>query len=105
MSNVIDADHIRRQIRFSMTTFGPGPRLHGVLDHLAKELEEARANPEDVSEWADIIILAIDGAWRQGYLPQEILDAVIAKQDKNEQRQWPDWRDAPEGKAIEHHRG
>ena len=98
----IDAVHIARQRAFSEKTFGPGARLNGVLDHIAKELEEVRKSPEDVTEWADIIILAIDGAWRSGHSPQAIIDAVIAKQAKNEARDWPDWRTADPDKAIEH---
>lgn len=98
----IDAAHIARQREFSVKTFGPGPRLNGVLDHIAKELEEARQKPSDVSEWADIIILAIDGAWRAGHSDQAIIDAVIAKQAKNESRAWPDWRTQDTDKAIEH---
>lgn len=101
-TNVIDAAHIARQIAFSEATYGPGERTAGVIDHIKKELKEAEKDPTDVEEWADIIILAIDGAWRAGAEPQHIIDAVIDKQTKNEGRTWPDWRTAEAGKAIEH---
>ncbi len=101
---VIDAAHINRQREFSEQTFGPGMRTAGVLDHIAKELDEVRDAPHDVSEWADIIILAIDGAWRAGCGAQEVIDAVHSKQARNEARTWPDWRTAEPGKAIEHDR-
>lgn len=94
--------HLRRQRAWSEKTFGPGPRAHGILDHIRKELTEIEANPNDLSEWIDVVILAFDGAWRQGYEPQEIVNALGAKQAKNESRQWPDWRSAEPGKAIEH---
>jgi hypothetical protein len=100
--NAIDAAHISRQREFGERTFGPAYK--GVLDHLAKELDEVRAAPHDVSEWADVIILAIDGAWRAGHDPQSIIDAVHAKQAVNEARTWPDWRTAEPGKVIEHDR-
>ncbi|WP_425330533.1 dATP/dGTP pyrophosphohydrolase domain-containing protein [Mycobacteroides abscessus] len=46
--------------------------------------------------------MAFDGAWRAGWEPQQILDAIVAKQSRNEQREWPDWRTADPEKAIEH---
>lgn len=98
----IDAAHIDRQREFSLKTFGPGPRTEGVVDHIIKELNEIRAQPLDLEEWVDVIILAFDGAWRTGAGSQEILDTIIAKQTKNELRNWPDWRTADAGKAIEH---
>lgn len=100
----IDAAHIAHQREWSLRTFGPGTRIDGVLDHIAKELDEVRKAPDDLTEWADIIILALDGAQRTGAEPQAIIDAVKAKQAKNEARTWPDWRTADPSKAIEHDR-
>jgi hypothetical protein len=99
---VIDAAHIERQRAWSRQTFGPGTRTAGVLDHIRRELDEVQAAPEDVTEWADVVILAFDGAWRAGHEPQAILDAVVAKQARNEARTWPDWRTADPNRAIEH---
>lgn len=98
----IDATHLQRQREWSHKTFGPGARLLGVLDHIRKELVEIEENPTDVDEWVDVIILAFDGAWRAGWQPQQIIDAIKAKQAKNEARTWPDWRTASEDQAIEH---
>lgn len=100
--SAIDQAHIRRQIDFSFATFGPGPRTAGVIDHIRKELIEIEADPLDLGEWVDVIILAIDGAWRAGHEPEEIIAAIKAKQAKNEARAWPDWRTANTDKAIEH---
>ena len=102
--NVIDADHLAHQRDWSRATFGPGSRLHGVLDHIRKELAEIEADPRDLAEWVDVIILAFDGAWRAGWKPQEIIDAIVAKQAKNEARTWPDWRAMSPDQAIEHDR-
>ena len=101
----IDAARIQEQQDWSRETFGPGSRLQGVLDHIRKELREIESHPTDLSEWVDVIILAIDGAWRAGYTPQEIIDQYIAKMKKNYAREWPDWRTMPPDKAIEHVRG
>jgi hypothetical protein len=49
-----------------------------------------------------VIILAIDGAARAGFSPQDISDALDAKQTINENRKWPDWRTVDPDKAIEH---
>lgn len=98
----IDRAHLAHQREWSRRTFGPGARLLGVVDHIRKELQEIEADPTDLKEWVDVIILAFDGAWRAGWEPQEILDAIIAKQAENEKRVWPDWRTASPDKAIEH---
>lgn len=100
--NIIDATHLDHQREWSTKTFGPGRRTKGVVDHIRKELKEIEADPTDVMEWVDVVILALDGAWRAGGEPQEIIDAIIAKQAKNEAREWPDWRTMSEDEAIEH---
>jgi hypothetical protein len=102
MSATINAAHLERQRAFSLRTFGPGARTAGVLDHIRKELVEIEQDPADVGEWVDVIILAFDGAWRAGWEPQQIIDAIKAKQERNEAREWPDWRTAPADRAIEH---
>lgn len=100
--NVIDAHHLERQRAFSLGTFGPGARTKGVLDHIRKELLEIEAAPDDASEWIDVVILAFDGGLRAGHSPQALIDAMVAKQAKNEARKWPDWRLADLDQAIEH---
>lgn len=102
VSNTIDAAHLERQRAWSEATFGPGSRLNGVLDHIRKELDEIAADPTDLSEWCDVIILAFDGALRAGHPPQAIIHAIKAKQAKNEAREWPDWRTMDADQAIEH---
>ena len=61
--------HIYRQRAFSLETFGPGSRTKGVTDHIRKELEEVLEAPDDVEEWCDLLLLALDGAWRAGHDP------------------------------------
>ena len=94
--------HLQRQRDWSGETFGPGTRTAGVIDHIRKELCEIEADPADISEWIDVVILALDGAWRAGHSPDDIIAALQAKQAKNEARTWPDWRTMPTDKAIEH---
>lgn len=89
--------HLHRQIAFS-----PGERTAGVLDHIRKELIEIEAAPTDLTEWVDLLLLALDGAWRAGHTAEAICQGIDAKQTKNEARTWPDWRTVAPGKAIEH---
>ena len=96
--------HLYRQRDFSLKTFGPGHRTQGVIDHIRKELVEIEAAPHDLEEWVDLILLAMDGAWRAGFEPVAIACSIQAKQIKNEHRSWPDWRTADPNKAIEHNR-
>lgn len=103
---MIDSDYLTHQREWSEATFGPGRRTDGVTDHIRKELIEVVESDGSLSEWVDVIILAMDGAIRTAHadgLPmQAVLDAVAEKQSRNERRQWPDWRTADPNKAIEH---
>lgn len=109
-------EHLKRQIAFSRATFGPGARREGVIDHIRKELvevEEATNHVERVKEWTDVVILALDGLTRELALISQNTDAtaavavshIVTKQNKNESRDWPDWRTADPSKAIEHVKG
>lgn len=93
--------HLKRQTIFSKKVFGPGPRVKGITDHIRKELEEVEAEPTSL-EWIDIVILALDGAWRAGYTPEQIATAIEKKQIKNENRKWPNWKKFGQDQPIEH---
>jgi hypothetical protein len=96
--------HLYRQRNWSQETFGPGARTNGILDHIKKEVNEVEQDPSDIKEWIDIVILAFDGAWRAGYTPEQIAQALEVKQAINETRSWPDWRRFSQDQAIEHNR-
>jgi K+-transporting ATPase c subunit len=110
-----------RQMAFSKATYGPGARTNGVLDHIKKEVEEVRENGGSAEEWVDLVILSLDGLTRQLSFCNEKTDQtkrvstsadiseaacnmIVEKQDRNENRSWPDWRTADLEKAIEHDR-
>jgi hypothetical protein len=97
-------DYLRRQRAFSERTFGPGSRAKGIVDHICKELVEVEEDPTDLKEWIDVVTLALDGAWRAGHSPEQIVAQLEATLTRNEGRAWPDWRAAPVDKAIEHER-
>ncbi|AZW33495.1 DUF550 domain-containing protein [Bordetella bronchiseptica] len=89
---------------FSAKTFGPGARTRGIVDHIRKELVEVLEQSESPAEWIDIVLLALDGAWRTGATAGQVVQALRDKQIHNESRSWPDWRDCDPNKAIEHER-
>jgi hypothetical protein len=91
---------IKRQKEFSSKAFGEGKRTLGIIDHIKKELLEIQQKPLDVEEWCDVVILALDGAWRTGCSPEEICNVLRGKQNKNIQRKWPE--STSEDVAIEH---
>lgn len=94
--------HLEKQKEFSLNSFGPGHRTAGVIDHIRKELREIEENPLDLEEWIDLILLSFDGAWRSGATPEQIVEMLQYKLDKNLKRDWPDWRTSDPDKAIEH---
>ena len=95
---------LRRQWAWSLNTFGPGQRTKGLADHIRKEVREVLKKPEDLDEWIDIVILGLDGFWRHGGTPEELIKRLDAKQARNFSRAWPDWRTIGDNKAIEHDR-
>lgn len=80
---------VAKAINWSLKTFGSGHRTKGIIKHIKSELDEIQNNPTDLEEWIDVIILAIDGAWRAGYTPQEIWIMLNWKYQKNFGRDWP----------------
>lgn len=101
MRNIIAHD-IDEWHKWAEQTFGPGLRTDGIVDHIGKELKEIKADPTDVYEWVDVILLAINGATRAGVSGKDLIEAIHAKIERNKARQWPDWRSAVPGTAIEH---
>jgi len=81
--------YVMEQREWSARTFGPGRRVMGLTRHIEKEIEEIRRAPEDLSEWIDVVILALDGAWRAGYSPAAIAAELERKQKENFARKWP----------------
>jgi len=102
--DALDAVAIESQAEWSAETFGPNMRP-GVVEHIRKELIEIEnSGYQDLEEWIDVMILAVDGAWRAGYSAPQILEAYHKKQIKNRARTWPDWQTASDDAPIEHDR-
>ena len=83
------SEYLARQQAWSKRVFGEGRRTLGITKHIEKELDEIRAKPLDLSEWVDVVILALDGYWRAGGTPESIARDLQAKQTKNFGRTYP----------------
>ncbi|HDC4427969.1 TPA: DUF550 domain-containing protein [Enterobacter asburiae] len=82
----------QRHAEWSQATFGDvGPI--GPLKHLSKEALEAAAEPDDLSEWADMQFLLWDAQRRAGISDGEITAAMEEKLKVNMARQWPEPKD------------
>ncbi|MCR5998517.1 DUF550 domain-containing protein [Salmonella enterica subsp. enterica serovar Newport] len=90
---VLERERIRREhAEWSDKTFGDvGPI--GPLKHLSKEALEAAAEPDDLSEWADMQFLLWDAQRRAGISDEQITQAMVEKLAVNKQREWPVPRD------------
>jgi hypothetical protein len=95
------ASFIKSQRAFSLKTFGDKYDAKRITAHIRKELLEVEESG-DLSEWVDVILLALDGAWRSGASPEKICAALIGKLKINRARKWPDWRKVNNGQPIEH---
>ncbi|EQA3231980.1 dATP/dGTP pyrophosphohydrolase domain-containing protein, partial [Escherichia coli] len=89
----LEREQIRHEhAKWPDSTFGcVGPI--GPLKHLSKEALEAAAEPDDLSEWADMQFLLWDAQRRAGISDAEINVAMEDKLKINMERQWPEPKD------------
>ncbi|MDE2105557.1 MAG: DUF550 domain-containing protein [Patescibacteria group bacterium] len=60
------------------------------------------SGPDLMLTWMLLVDRATDGARLAGFTDEQIVEALVAKQTKNEGRVWPDWRTMSADQAIEH---
>ena len=82
--------YVIKQRAWSERAFGPPATTdtQRICTHITKELDEIRQFLGDCEEWVDVIILALDGAWRAGHSPLTIASTLRLKQEKNAARKW-----------------
>ena len=101
------AEYMSHASVWSYQTFGPGPRTLGVVAHIRKDIAEIEDELEDLSEWADLVILALDGCWRAMInwddpsdgpgsrqwhdVEDDILDLLFCQTDERDTSNWPDF--------------
>ncbi|MCE3896731.1 DUF550 domain-containing protein [Escherichia coli] len=89
----LEREQIRHEhAKWSDSTFGCVGTI-GPLKHLSKEALEAAAEPDDLSEWADMQFLLWDAQRRAGISDAEITAAMENKLKINMERQWPEPKD------------
>lgn len=94
--------YLNNHRNWSLEKLGPGSHVKSLIAHIGKELAEIEAAPTDLYEWIDVVILALDGAWRAGYSPKDICTALATKQRRNMARELPDPKAHPEGAPFQH---
>ncbi len=78
---------------WSKNTFKDSTVLSNIA-HLRDEIDEIEESPDNIIEWADVIILYMNAAYLSGHSMDDILIAVHKKFEKNKNRSWgePDKR-------------
>lgn len=90
-----------RHAWWSTRTFGPDDEIGpvGPMKHLMKEAQEAVDAVNDPVEYADCLLLLLDGIRRAGLTLEQVVASAHEKMKINELRTWP----APEdGEPREH---
>lgn len=83
----------KKQYKWSRETFGESS-LESNIDHLRDELIEVIETPENIEEWADVMLLYMNALSFAGHTMDDVLEAVHKKYEKNNKREWgkPDAR-------------
>jgi hypothetical protein len=82
-------EFVEEHFEWSKKSFGSTKRTLGIIRHIEKELKEVEADPDDLFEWIDVIILGIDGFCRHGGKPRELLAYLWSKFYRNRLRTYP----------------
>ena len=111
-------DHIKKELDEVAKCYGTKTRTiitGSYVDEVPIELDPQGQHEDAAEEWTDVAILGLDGLtraisaahpdWTFDKVASKAVSMIVAKQGKNELRNWPDWRTAAPGKAIEHVRG
>lgn len=85
-SNALDL-LIEQHTEFSIKTFGKNRDPKGPLKHLLKEVNEVIENPEDVTEFADCLLLTIDSIRLNGHTLNDVIVAAFNKLEINKKRE------------------
>ncbi len=87
--------------RWADSVFGELRRPDGAVAHLRKEVEELAERPYDDMEYADCLLLLLDGASNAGIAADDLLNTCWEKLAINRARSWgePD-----ENGVVEHDR-
>jgi hypothetical protein len=71
----------------------PSRTTSSILNHLKKEIEEIRAEPSDVLEYADVLMLLSDAASYNEISMSEVFKKAFEKLETNKARVWGEVND------------
>tara|TARA_Y100000593_G_scaffold83521_1_gene157477 strand:+ start:11465 stop:11959 length:495 start_codon:yes stop_codon:yes gene_type:complete len=107
-------DHIRKELDEIEDVYSNPENHIDVQPVLSQHSAEAQVHRAAAAEWTDVAILGLDGLtraisaahpdWHFSLVAAKAVEMIVAKQGKNELRDWPDWRTMSADKAIEHDR-
>jgi len=85
-------NYLQEQYQWSIATFGSGKCTQGLISHIIDELNKVVERPDDMEEWIDVAMLALDGALRlsrrKGREHEEVMECLWHKLAINHRRQW-----------------
>lgn len=73
---------------WSDNTFGADRPANVPLHHLAKEIQELIASPNDCMEYADCLILLLDAYRMTGGRADDLIETCYQKLEINRKRKW-----------------
>ena len=84
---IIDLQSLQDDItKWQIDTFGPS--WDQALRHLQSEVDEVLADPDDISEYADLLIPLLGSAGQRGYSVADLIKAAVDKMIINKTREW-----------------
>ena len=98
---LVDLDGLQDDISDWQDRTFPGGGTEGRMNHAAEELDEIKAEPGDVEEYADVLILLMGQAKKFGITASELILAARHKHGINREREWGDVR---ENGVVHHHK-
>lgn len=93
MHTVIHQETFWRMTDWAEQNF-PQRTNHSILTHMRREIDEIEAHPDDIEEWADVLLLFMHGMRERGINSTQLTHALEEKFAKNQARKW--------GKPDEH---
>ena len=82
-------DFVVERNNWSIATFGPGKCTKGIIEHIKLDLQEIEEEPLDLFEWIDVMNLALDGYFRHGGKPVQLLAMLWVKLSICKSRKYP----------------
>lgn len=92
-------DALQRDIHEWQLNAFPHATLESYVIHAKRELDEVFEHPEDVMEWADVMLLVVGRALYHGHKMSDLFNAAAGKLEVNKSRKWG----APDKHGVSSH--